>query len=154
MSSIRKREQRLSDCTDIARGLEAVFGRLSLWSHARLEGLEIRYGVPDYCFTRRSPLGLVQDPPYVLIVESTKEDEFDIGWAHCLGAMLAAQKQNEPAKLPILGVVSNGTMWNMGKLEERTFTQEMRHFSVVELPALIGALHALFELAKQHAWET
>jgi hypothetical protein len=125
---------------------------LTLWSHPRLEGLDVRYGRPDFCFTRLSPLGMVQDPPYVLMVDCTNQDDFDKPWAHCLGAMLAAQKQNEPAKLPILGIVSNGTNWNLGKLEGDAFTQEMRNYSVTELPALLGALNAILALAKQNAW--
>lgn len=125
---------------------------LTLWSQPKLEGLDVRHGFPDFCFTRQSPLGMVQDPPYVLMVDCTNQDDFDKAWAHCLGPMLAAQKQNEPRKLSILGVVSNGTNWNFGKLEGNTFTQEMRNYSVMELPALFGALHALFELAKQIAW--
>jgi hypothetical protein len=126
---------------------------LTLWSHPKLEGLEVRYGRPDFCFTRPSPLGMVQDPPYVLMVDSTNQDDFDKAWAHCLGAMLAAQKQNEPTKIPILGIVSNGTNWNLWKLEGDIFTQEMRNYSVMELPVLLGALHTLFEMAKQNAWQ-
>jgi hypothetical protein len=125
---------------------------LSLWSHTPFEGEELLQGVPDYCFTRPSPLGMVQEKPYALIIETTKKEDFDIAWAHCLVAMLAAQKLNEPANLPVLGGVSNGTNWNLGKLEGHTFTQEMRHYSIMELRDLLGALHALFEMAKQNAW--
>src|SRR5262245_43362744 len=56
---------------------------LTLWSHVALEGVDSLEGVPDYFFTRRSPLGLVQDKPYVLVVEA-KKDDFDAGWAQCL----------------------------------------------------------------------
>jgi hypothetical protein len=41
---------------------------------------------------------------------------------------------------------------DFGKLEDNSFTQEMHHYAIGDLPALFGALDALFELAKQHAW--
>src|ERR1700740_2633040 len=59
---------------------------LSIWSHVPLGVEEPLVGVPDYFFARRSPLGMVQDQPYVLVVEA-KKDDFDGGWGQCLAAM-------------------------------------------------------------------
>src|SRR5438552_13235358 len=63
---------------------------LTLWSHQPLYFDDDLSGVPDYLVARRSPLGpLVQDMPYLLVVEA-KKDDFPRGWAQCLAAMLAA----------------------------------------------------------------
>ena len=123
---------------------------LMLWSHVPIYGCESLQGVPDYIFTRCSPLGMVQDKPYLLVVEA-KKDDFEGGWGQCLAAMLAAQKLNEPDTWPLYGCVTNGITWSFGKLEGRTFTQELAEYVLRDLPALIGALHAIFDLAKQHA---
>jgi hypothetical protein len=123
---------------------------LMLWSHAPLDAGDSLQGVPDYTFTRCSPLGMVQDKPYLLVVEA-KKDDFDAGWGQCLAAMLAAQKLNRPDEWPLYGCVTNGVLWSFGKLEGQTFTQELTDYALRDLPALIGALHAIFDLAKQHA---
>ena len=123
---------------------------LMLWSHVPMYGDESLQGVPDYTFTRCSPLGMVQDKPFLIVVEA-KKDDFDAGWGQCLAAMLAAQRLNKPDEWPLYGCVTNGTLWSFGKLEGQTFTQELAEYVLHDMPALIGALHALFDLAKQHA---
>lgn len=107
-------------------------------------------GTPDYFFFRRSPLGLVPDRPYVLVVEA-KKDDFDAGWAQCLAAMIAAQRLNETPGRTIFGCVSNGNLWSLGKLEGRAFLQEYQQYLITNLPDLFGALHYLFDQAKQQA---
>src|SRR5260370_41249973 len=42
---------------------------LMIWSHVQIGKTPPLTGFPDYFFTRRSPLGRVQDQPYVLFVE-------------------------------------------------------------------------------------
>jgi hypothetical protein len=123
---------------------------LLMWSHAPLGIEEPLLGTPDYYFSRRSPLGLVPDQPYVLVVEA-KKDDFDAGWAQCLAAMLASQKMNDRPNRTIYGCVSNGKLWTLGKLEGQTFTRELQEYVVTDLPELFGALHYLFAQAKQQA---
>src|SRR6266705_573867 len=49
---------------------------LTLWSHEPLKGKELLKGVPDYFFTKRSSqLGLVQEKPYVFVVEATSKND-------------------------------------------------------------------------------
>ena len=123
---------------------------LLMWSHAPLGTEEPLIGTPDYYFSRRSPLGLVPDQPYLLVVEA-KKDDFDAGWAQCLAAMLAAQRLNDPRTQMVFGCVSNGQLWTLGKLEQAVFTQEFQKFVVSNLPQLFGALHNIFAQAKEQA---
>src|SRR6266446_6866893 len=67
---------------------------LMIWSHVQFGQAAPLKGLPDYFFTKRSPLGRVLDQPYVLFVEA-KSDDFDRAWAQCLAAMLAAQQMNK-----------------------------------------------------------
>ena len=123
---------------------------LMIWSHVSLTLDETLTGYPDYFFSRRSPLGPVRDKPFVLFVEA-KKDDFDAAWGQCLAAMLAAQKLNGRADLPILGGVSNGRVWYFGNLQKNQLTQDPRAFTIDELDDLFAALNYLFGCAKQEA---
>ncbi len=123
---------------------------LLLWSHVSLSvGVEFE-GYPDYLFTKRTPLGLVRDKPYVLVVEA-KKDDFEGGWGQCLAAMLAAQTINGDGQVILQGSVSNGEVWQFGKLQGRDFVRDPRPFTILDLSTLFAALHAVFESAKQQA---
>ncbi len=50
-----------------------------------------------------------------MLVEA-KQDNFEAGWAQCLAEMIAAQRLNETAQIIIYGIVSNGNLWQFGKL--------------------------------------
>jgi len=123
---------------------------LLIWSHVSLNVGEEFEGYPDYLFTKRTPLGLVRDKPYVLVVEA-KKDDFEGGWGQCLAAMLAAQTINGDEQMILQGSVSNGDVWQFGRLQARQFVRDPRSFTVSDLPELFAALHDVFELAKQQA---
>lgn len=123
---------------------------LLLWSHVALTVGQEFEGFPDYLFTKRSPLGLVRDKPYLLVVEA-KKDDFEGGWGQCLAAMLAAQKINGNERILLQGLVSNGEVWQFGKLNGHNFIRDPRSFTISDLSALFAALHSVFETAKQQA---
>ncbi|MCI0390159.1 MAG: hypothetical protein MOB07_15515 [Acidobacteria bacterium] len=123
---------------------------LLIWSHVSLNVGEEFEGFPDYLFTKRTPLGLVRDKPYLLVVEA-KKDDFEGGWGQCLAAMLAAQTINGDEQIILQGSVSNGDVWQFGRLQARQFVRDPRSFTVSDLSELFAALHAVFELAKQQA---
>ncbi len=124
---------------------------LLLWSHIPFGTEEPLLGTPDYCFSGRSVLGLVNDqPPYVLLVEA-KKDDFDGGWGQCLAAMLAAQRLNMPANPVVHGGVSNGYQWEFGRLSGQEFTRDMRSFSLFDLAGLFAAWNCVFAQAKAQA---
>ena len=65
--------------------------------------------------------------------------------------MIAAQKLNEPSTRTIHGGVSNGRVWNFGKLEGQVLTQDPRDFTISELPELFAALNYIFQQARDQA---
>jgi hypothetical protein len=46
-----------------------------------------------------------------------KKDDFEGGWGQCLAAMLAAQMINGDDQLILQGSVSNGDVWQFGRLQ-------------------------------------
>ena len=102
-------------------------------------------GVPDYLITKRSPLGkVVFDQPYLIVVEA-KKDNFNQGWGQCLAELVAAQKLNNDPQLCLFGMVSNGEIWEFGKLEADKFTKHLEVYTIKELDNLGGAINYLLE---------
>jgi len=126
---------------------------LLIWSHVALSVDEEFEGYPDFLFTKRTPLGLVRDKPYVLVVEA-KRDDFEAGWEQCLAAMLAAQTINENDQIILHGSVSNGMVWEFGKLQARQFVRDPRSFTITDLANLFAALRYVFERAKEQAQQS
>ncbi len=126
---------------------------LLLWSHVALNIGDEFEGFPDYLFTKKSELGLVRDKPYLMVVEA-KKDDFEGGWAQCLNAMLASQKINNNENIDLHGIVSNGDVWQFGKLEQRRFTRESRSFTISALEELTAILNAVFNSAKNQIFQT
>jgi hypothetical protein len=123
--------------------------KLMLWSHETLKYDEDLSGVPDYLIAKKSPLGkLVLEQPYLMVVEA-KKDNFTEGWGQCLAELVAAQKLSDSlAKQTLFGVVSNGEVWEFGKLVEAQFTKNSDLYSIKELEGLCGVLNYLFEQCK------
>lgn len=126
---------------------------LTLWSHAYLGIAPPLNGYPDYFLSRRSPLGRVLDQPYVLFIEA-KSDDFDMAWAQCLAAMLAAQQLNKQPGQVIYGGVSSGEVWYFGKLDGKTLFQDPRAFTLSHLDELWAVLNFVFRQADQLARAT
>lgn len=117
-----------------------------LWSHQTLIHDEKLCGVPDYILAKRSPLGtVVFDKPYFVLVEAKKESDFSEGWGQCLAEMIAVQRINEEPEQTVFGIVSNGVMWQFGKLIEDTFTQNKLFYTIQELERLFGAVNYVFQ---------
>ena len=123
---------------------------LLLWSHVSMKVGEEFEGYPDYLFTKRSHLGMVRDKPYLLIVE-TKKDDFEGGWGQCLAAMVAAQTINENDQITLHGSVSNGDVWEFGKLFDHEFVRDPRSYTISALEGLFAALNFVFTQATQLA---
>ena len=123
---------------------------LLLWSHVSMKVGEEFDGFPDYLFTKVSPLGMVRDKPYLLVVEA-KKDDFDGGWGQCLAAMIAAQTINENDQITLHGSVSNGDVWEFGKLRGHEFVRDQRSYTISALEELFAALNYVFTQATQLA---
>lgn len=120
---------------------------LRFWPHTAFRDVN----QSDHYFSQRSPLGLVNDqPPHVLVVEA-KKDDFDSGWGQCLAALLAARDLNGHPQRVVYGCVSNGDLWEFGKLHDQHFTRELREYVLSDLPTLFAAWNYIFCQAKEQA---
>jgi hypothetical protein len=92
----------------------------------------------------RSALGIaVIDKPYLIVVEA-KQDNFTKGWGQCLAAMVAAQKINGEPATPVFGIVTNGTTWQLGRLQDNQFQE---HEEPLSRSVVFNYLHTIFDIA-------
>jgi hypothetical protein len=118
--------------------------RYSFWIQKPLAYNEKLNGTPDYMIATRSALGkTVLELPLVMVVEAKKND-FEQGWGQCLAELVAAQKINQAAQLPVYGIVTDGELWKFGKLVANTFFSNTEGFTVGNLPRLFGAIDFVF----------
>jgi hypothetical protein len=116
-----------------------------LWSHQTITADDKLSGIPEYILAKKSPLGKrIFDQPYFVIIEA-KQDNFDGGWAQCLVEAIAAQKLNEKTEQVVFGIVSNGAVWQFGKLKSNVFTRNQNFYSIQELDRLFDAINYIFQ---------
>jgi hypothetical protein len=119
--------------------------RYSIWIQKAVVYNDRLNGTPDYLIAARSPLGkTVLEAPLVMIAEAKKND-FEQGWGQCLAELVAAQKINDNAGLAVHGIVTDGKLWEFGKLVGSTFIKNAEGFTVDHLAALFGALNFVFQ---------
>ncbi len=119
--------------------------KFTLWSHKSLIYNEKLSGVPDYIIAKRSPLGKeIFEQPLFVAVEA-KRDNFIKGWGQCLAEMVAIQKMNDQSEQQtIYGIVSNGQLWQFGKLQNNRFTKNFVAYTIYNLEQLFAALNYVF----------
>ena len=116
-----------------------------LWSHKSLTYDENLFGFPEYILAKKSPLGnVVFDKPYFLLIEA-KQDNFETGWAQCMAEMIAARQLNENPEQEVFGIVSNGGVWQLGKLKSNVFTRNQTFYTIQELDKLFAAINYIFQ---------
>jgi hypothetical protein len=116
-----------------------------LWSHKSLTYDQNLSGFPEYILAKKSLLGnVVFDKPYFLLVEA-KQDNFENGWAQCLAETIAAQRLNENPSQDVFAIVSNGMVWQFGKLKSNVFTRNQTFYTIQELDRLFGAIDYVFQ---------
>jgi hypothetical protein len=125
------------------------YQRLTLWSHKTITYDEQLTGIPVYMMAKRSPLGkVVLDKPYFVAVEA-KKDDFSKGWGQCLAQLVAMQKINDKPEQPVYGIVTNGQLWQFGRLFDRQFTKELQSYVLSDLDELMAALNFLFQCCEE-----
>ncbi|TAE30654.1 MAG: hypothetical protein EAZ91_10000 [Cytophagales bacterium] len=121
---------------------------LAIWSHPTVSLNDELTGVPDYVIGKQSKLGIVVfDSPFVAVVEAKRDDFFN-GWAQCVLEMYTIQQLNGDGK-PVFGIVSNGDIWQIGKLDESVFVEYSSSFDIDRLNELFGALTYVLETCKR-----
>lgn len=125
----------------------------SLWIQKPLTYTDKLSGTPDYLVGTKSPLGkTVLETPLVVVVEAKKND-FEQGWGQCLAELVAAQKINNIPELPVYGVVTDGKLWEFGKLEKNLFTKNIIGYTLDNLPQLFGTLNFIFQAHALHKFQ-
>ncbi|RKU13737.1 hypothetical protein C6503_15835 [Candidatus Poribacteria bacterium] len=123
---------------------KAYADQYALWIKQSIAYDDILNGTLDYFISTRSELGkTVVGSPLILLAEAKKND-FEQGWGQCLAELVAAQKINEDAAFPVYGIVTDGTLWQFGRLIGDTFTQNRADFALTNLPTLFGAVNSVF----------
>lgn len=117
----------------------------ALWIKKSIVFDEVLNGTPDYFVATKSELGLpVVGMPLIMMVEAKKND-FELGWGQCLAELVAAQRINDNTDFPVQGIVTDGVMWQFGRLIKDTFTRNITNFSLDNLPNLFGAVDSVFK---------
>ena len=130
---------------------KAYADNYELWIGTSIAYNQTLSGTPDYLISTRSRLGkTVVGKPLIILVEA-KRNDFDRGWGQCLAELVAAQKMNNDAAFPVYGIVTDGNLWQFGRLVGDTFTQNRTDFVLTNLPMLFGAVSAVFKVATESA---
>ena len=126
----------------------------ALWIKKAIAYDEVLNGTPDYFISTRSELGLpVVGTPLIILVEAKKND-FDQGWGQCIAEMIAAQKIKANPDFPVYGIVSDGTLWEFGRLVGEAFTRNRTSVTMDNLSILFGAVDSIFKASTEVVLET
>ncbi len=121
----------------------------SFWIQKSISYDQTLSGTPDYLFSQRSELGkTVLEKPLVIVVEAKKND-FEQGWAQCLAELIASQRINDTPEKAVYGIVTDGNLWQFGRLVSNTFTKNTTNFTIDNISKLYGALEYLIQLVEQ-----
>ncbi len=137
---------------------KAYADQYALWIKQSITYDDVLNGTPDYFVSTRSELGkTVVGTPLILLVEAKKND-FEQGWGQCLAELVAAQKINAKnlngsTVLPVYGIVTDGTLWQFGRLIGNTFTQNRTDFTLANLSTLFGAVDSVFKSVADMNWK-
>lgn len=132
-------------CPILREVYKHYYQEYTLWIQKTITYNEKLTGTPDYIIARRSALGkTVLEYPLVIVAEAKKND-FEQGWGQCLAELVAAQKLNQDAHIPVHGIVTDGKLWEFGKLLEKIFVKNIEGYTVDHLPTLLGVLHTIFQ---------
>lgn len=117
----------------------------SLWIQKPLSYDNDLSGTPDYLIATKSILGKTVMGEPVLIIAEAKKNDFEQGWGQCLAELVTAQKINGDTSFSVHGIVTDGKLWEFGKLTEEIFIKNIAGYTVDNLPTLFGALHFIFQ---------
>lgn len=121
--------------------------KFALWIQKSVAYNEKLNGTPDYLIATKSPLGkTVLEKPLVAIVEAKKND-FEQGWGQCSAELVAAQRINDDFEHAVYGIVTDGKLWEFGKMSGDNFTKNLSSFTIDDLANLFGALHFILQSA-------
>ena len=112
----------------------------SLWSHEAIAYNAELSGTPDYLVSTKSVLGKTVPGTPILIIVEAKRNDFVMGWGQCLAELVAVQKINNDNLKQVYGIVTDGTLWQFGKLVADLFTLSETALTISELKKVFGAI--------------
>jgi hypothetical protein len=98
-------------------------------------------GICDFIISR-SPEQLYVSAPVILLAEAKNED-MKRGYAQCIAEMLAAQRFNEQAGIPIAkiyGAVTIGERWKFLEIEKSIVRIDVADYYLQDLAKILGIL--------------
>jgi hypothetical protein len=116
----------------------------TLWSHKFIQYDEKLTGTPDYLISTQSELGKTVLGFPILVVVEAKQNNFIQGWGQCLAGLVAAQKMNQNEEFCVSGIVTDGELWQFGKLQFNQFTKHKTRIAVTDLQKILSAIKYLF----------
>lgn len=120
--------------------------KYAFWIQKTITFDDVLSGTPDYIFSKKSALGkTVLESPIVIVVEAKKND-FEQGWGQCLAELVASKKINKSELKPVYGVVTDGNLWQFGRLAGHTFTKNERNYTIDNVQELYGALEFIADV--------
>ena len=123
----------------------------SFWIQKSISFDNVLSGTPDYILSKKSSLGkTVLETPIVIVVEAKKND-FEQGWGQCLAELVASQKINQSTAKSVYGIVTDGNLWQFGRLKEEIFTKNEDNYIIDNISKLYGALEFLANLVEQES---
>ncbi|MCH8293137.1 hypothetical protein IH992_18770 [Candidatus Poribacteria bacterium] len=118
-------------------------GKYALWSHKSISHNQVLSGTPDYIISTKSELGkTILGIPIIIVVEA-KQNNFTEGWGQCLAELVAVQKINKNEEIPVHGIVTDGELWQFGKLVGNLFTKNQTVLAISEMKKVFGAISYL-----------
>ncbi len=123
--------------------------KYTLWSHKALTYDAVLTGTPDYMIATKSNLGKTMLAKPLLVMVEAKQNNFTEGWGQCLAELLTAQKLNQQDNA-VHGIVTDGELWQFGKLNGDVFTKNITVVAVSDLHKLFAALACVFNAAGEH----
>jgi hypothetical protein len=122
------------------------YQKTALWIQKNITWDERLSGTPDYIVSKKSALGKTMLEFPLLMVAEAKKNDFEQGWAQCIAELIAAQKLNA-SEQTVYGIVTDGKLWEFGKLRGTVFTKNIDSVTISDLPDLFGRLNFMFDLA-------
>lgn len=136
-------------CPILREVYKHYYQNYALWIQKSIAYDERLTGTPDYMIAKRSGLGkTVFEFPMIIAVEA-KQNDFTKGWGQCAAELVAAQRLNADSGRPVYGIVSDGKLWEFGRLRETSFIKESEGFTVDHIGLLFGVLEMIFHAATE-----
>jgi len=114
--------------------------KYTLWSHKSIGVDNKLTGTPDYLISTKSELGKTVLGSPILVVIEAKQNNFIEGWGQCLAELVTAQKMNQNDKNFIYGIVTDGELWQFGRLQFNLFAKHKERITITNLDKIFGAI--------------